>query len=54
MPTFNQQLYVGTVLENTQARIPVTFNPEGTQLNVKDYDEVKMHVYVHIQIYRYG
>ena len=48
-PTFNQLVYLGTVLENTQARIPVTLNPEGTQLNVRDYDEVSMWcMYAHI------
>ena len=40
-PTFNQSQYQATVLENTQARIPVTFLPIGTEMIVSDWDEVR-------------
>ena len=41
VPTFNQAQYSATLLENTQATIPVTFDPVGTQMIISDMDEVR-------------
>lgn len=40
IPTFNQDVYNTTVLENTQAMIPVSFLPADTQMIVTDLDQV--------------
>lgn len=41
-PKFAQQLYLVEVPENTQARIPVTILPFGSQIIVTDYDQVSL------------
>ena len=40
-PTFDHATYRGTVQENSQARIPITLQPEGQmEMIVRDYDKV--------------
>ena len=43
-PTFSQAVYTARVLENGQQRMPLTMQPIGTEIVVKDYDEVICHL----------
>ena len=42
VPTFNKSHYEATVQENTLERIPVTLLPVGSEMIVRDMDEVYM------------
>ena len=39
-PSFEQSEYTGTVMENTQERIPISFLPDNTAMTVWDLDQV--------------
>ena len=43
-PTFSQTSYQASITESSQPRIPITFHPDGTEMIVKDLDQVRMGV----------
>ena len=43
MPTFTQSSYEAVIQENTVERIPVSLLPLGTEIIVRDFDEVINH-----------
>ena len=44
-PIFNHRVYEATVLENAQAHIPITLQPHGVEMIVKDHDKVCLLLY---------